>query len=70
MKMKSLALGTLLGGLAAFAWSSISWEVIGWHEKTAGLPQRRRSGRGDLLAVSNSALSYQPRQGQRPCHAV
>ena len=33
MKMKSLVLGTLLGGLAAFIWSSVSWEVIGWHEK-------------------------------------
>jgi len=33
MKLKSLVLGTLLGGLAAFVWSNISWEVIGWHEK-------------------------------------
>src|SRR6267154_2989477 len=31
---KSLVLGTILGGLAAFVWSSISWEVLGWHEKT------------------------------------
>ena len=31
---KSLVLGTILGGLAAFVWSSISWELIGWHEKT------------------------------------
>lgn len=31
--MKSLLLGTILGGLAAFLWSSISWEVLGWHEK-------------------------------------
>ena len=23
----------VLGGLAAFAWSTISWEVLGWHEK-------------------------------------
>jgi len=30
---KSLLLGTILGGLAAFVWSSISWEVFGWHEK-------------------------------------
>jgi hypothetical protein len=32
--MKPLLLGTLLGGLAAFVWSNISWELIGWHEKT------------------------------------
>ena len=31
---KSLILGTILGSLAAFVWSSISWELIGWHEKT------------------------------------
>jgi hypothetical protein len=30
---KSLLLGTILGGLVAFVWSSISWEVLGWHEK-------------------------------------
>jgi hypothetical protein len=34
MVMKSLLLGTILGGLVAFVWSSISWEMIGWHEKT------------------------------------
>ncbi len=32
--MRSLVLGTILGGLVAFLWSSISWEGIGWHEKT------------------------------------
>jgi hypothetical protein len=32
--MKSLLLGTILGGLVAFVWSSISWEVLGWHEKS------------------------------------
>lgn len=32
--MKSLLLGTVLGGLAAYAWSMLSWEVIGWHNKT------------------------------------
>jgi len=31
---RSLVLGTILGGLVAFIWSSISWEVLGWHEKT------------------------------------
>jgi hypothetical protein len=31
---KALVLGTVLGGLAAFAWSTLSWEIIGWHEKT------------------------------------
>ena len=31
--MKSLLLGTILGGIAAFVWSSISWIVLPWHEK-------------------------------------
>src|ERR1700684_1145696 len=30
---KSLLLGTILGGLTAFIWSSISWAVLTWHEK-------------------------------------
>ena len=32
--LKPLVLGTLLGGLVAFVWSTVSWEVLGWHEKT------------------------------------
>jgi hypothetical protein len=31
--VRSLLLGTILGGLAALAWSTVSWEVLGWHEK-------------------------------------
>jgi hypothetical protein len=30
---KQLLLGTILGGLAAFLWSTISWEILGWHDK-------------------------------------
>ena len=29
----SLVRGTILGGLTAFLWSSLSWELLGWHEK-------------------------------------
>ena len=32
--IRSLVLGTILGGLVAFAWSTISWELLGWHGKT------------------------------------
>lgn len=32
--MRKLVLGTILGGLVAFVWSSVSWEILGWHEKT------------------------------------
>jgi hypothetical protein len=31
--LKPLVLGTILGGLVAFVWSSISWEVLPWHGK-------------------------------------
>ncbi len=31
--MKSLLLGTILGAIAAFIWSTISWTVLPWHEK-------------------------------------
>jgi hypothetical protein len=32
--IRSPVLGTILDGLAALLWSSVSWEVIGWHERT------------------------------------
>ena len=31
--LKPLLRGTILGGLMAFLWSSVSWELFGWHEK-------------------------------------
>ncbi len=31
---RALILGTILGGLVAFVWSTVSWEMLGWHEKT------------------------------------
>jgi len=31
---RALVLGTILGGLVAFLWSTVSWEMLGWHEKT------------------------------------
>jgi hypothetical protein len=31
--IRSLVLGTILGGLVAFIWSFISWELLPWHEK-------------------------------------
>jgi hypothetical protein len=31
--LKSLVLGTIVGGLVAFLWSWVSWGVLPWHEK-------------------------------------
>jgi hypothetical protein len=45
--MKSLLLGTILGGLTAFIWSSISWAVLTWHEKPTLVFQNE----GDVAAV-------------------
>jgi hypothetical protein len=44
---KSLILGAILGGLTAFIWSSISWEVLGWHEK----PMLAFQNEDDVAAV-------------------
>ena len=32
--MKTLVLGTVLGGLVSFVWGAISWSVMAWHHKT------------------------------------
>jgi hypothetical protein len=44
---KSLLLGAIFGGLTAFIWSSISWEVLGWHEK----PMLAFQNEDDVAAV-------------------
>jgi hypothetical protein len=51
--IRSLVLGTILGGLVAFLWSSISWEVIGWHEKTLATFQNE----DDVSAVIASHIT-------------
>jgi len=32
--VRSLVLGTILGGLVAFLWSNVSWELLHWHESS------------------------------------
>ena len=54
--LRSLVLGTVLGGLVAFAWSTVSWEVIGWHEKTMVSFQNEDE-------VSAVIASHAPRDG-------
>ena len=55
---KSLLLGTILGGLAAFLWSSISWEVIGWHEKTLLTFQNDEGVAAVLLSHTTQSGTY------------
>jgi len=56
--MKSLLLGTLLGGLVAFVWSSVSWEVIGWHEKTLLTFQNDEEVASTLLSHTTRSGTY------------
>jgi hypothetical protein len=54
--MRALILGTLLGGLVAFAWSTVSWELLGWHEKTMATFQNEDD-------VAGVIRSHAPRDG-------
>jgi hypothetical protein len=55
---KSLLLGTILGGLAAFLWSSISWELLGWHEKAILSFQNDESVAAVLLSHTAQSGTY------------
>jgi hypothetical protein len=54
--LRSLVLGTILGGLVAFVWSSVSWELLGWHEKTLVSFQNDQE-------VSSVIASHAPKDG-------
>jgi hypothetical protein len=45
--IRSLVLGTILGGLTAFIWSGISWSLLTWHEK----PLRAFQDEDEVAAV-------------------
>jgi hypothetical protein len=45
--IRSLVLGTILGGLTAFIWSGISWSLLTWHEK----PLRAFQNEDEVSAV-------------------
>ncbi len=51
--MKALFLGAILGGLAAFLWSTLSWELFGWHEKAV---HRFPNEDAVVAAISSPAL--------------
>ena len=52
--MKALFLGATLGGLAAFLWSTLSWELFGWHEKAV-----HRFPNEDAVAAAISSPAVQ-----------
>jgi hypothetical protein len=54
--LKSLVLGAVLGGITAFLWSFISWELLPWHEKQLHSFQNE----GEVLAV---IASHAPQSG-------
>jgi hypothetical protein len=55
---KPLVLGTVLGGLAAFAWSMISWELIGWHEKAMSAFQGEDAVAAAIAAHAPASGTY------------
>ena len=54
--LKSLVLGAVLGGLTAFLWSFISWDLLPWHEKQLHSFQNE----DEVLAI---IASHAPRSG-------
>ena len=54
--IKSLVLGAVLGGITAFLWSFISWELLPWHEKQL----RSFQNEDEVLAV---IASHAPQSG-------
>jgi hypothetical protein len=54
--LKSLVLGAVLGGITAFAWSFISWELFPWHEKQLRSFQKE----DEVLAI---IASHAPQSG-------
>jgi hypothetical protein len=54
--LKSLVLGAVLGGITAFAWSFISWELFPWHEKQL----RSFQNEDEVLAI---IASHAPQSG-------
>jgi hypothetical protein len=76
MKTKSLVLGTLLGGLTALVWSNISWELIGWHEKSlrtfqndkevAAVVSSHTAEDGTYLMPYGNSKEAQERMGRGP----
>lgn len=55
---KSLLLGTILGGLVAFLWSTLSWEFLGWHEKSILAFQNDEEVAAVLLSHSAQSGTY------------
>jgi hypothetical protein len=51
--IRSLLLGTILGGLTAFIWSGISWTFLTWHEK----PLRTFQNEDEVSAVIASHIT-------------
>lgn len=53
---KSLLLGSVLGGLIVFVWSTVSWVVLPWHDGTFASLQNEE-------AVAGALMDQAPRSG-------
>lgn len=52
---KALLLGGILGGLLVFAWGSVSWMALSWHERTL-----KAFSNEDVVAVTLQAYAPEP----------
>lgn len=53
--MKSCLLGGILGGLLVFAWGSVSWMVLDWHDATL-----KKFSNEDVVAVTLQTYAPEP----------
>jgi hypothetical protein len=64
---RSLLLGALLGGIIAFLWSWVSWDVLPWHENQMYSFQNEDSvGRVIMDNTQQSGMYLYPAGGAQP----
>lgn len=55
MKTRALLIGGFLGGILVFAWGSVSWMALGWHDTTL-----KRFSNEDVVAVTLQTYAPEP----------
>jgi hypothetical protein len=64
---RALLLGALLGGVVAFAWSFISWDVLSWHENQMySFQDEDAVGRAIMDHAPQSGMYLYPAGGAQP----
>jgi len=64
---RSLLLGALLGGVVAFLWSWVSWDVLPWHEnQMSSFQDEDIVGRAIMDHAPQSGMYFYPAGGAQP----